>query len=205
MRNTVPLPPASPYYTRMNLVQFTWNIVPFLSVLVVIGHAIIAACIFLLLDEFVAKRKSGIGLWTARHGLLLMFIVALTATLGSLYFSEISGWAPCKYCWIQRIFMYPQVILLAIALWKRDTTVARYILALCLIGGAYAAYHYYIQMYDIIASPTNPATPCDASGESCVKTPFIMFGYITIPMMALTAFVLNALGSIFILRTSSLK
>ena len=96
--------------------------------------------------------------------------------------------------------MYPQVILLAIALYKRDRAVSHYIFALCLIGGIIAAYHYYIQMYDIIASPTNPATPCDASGESCVKTPFAHFGYITIPMMALTAFVLNAFGSIFVIQ-----
>jgi disulfide bond formation protein DsbB len=183
----------------MDLAQFTWTIVWLLSVLVVMGHAIIAGLLFLLLDEICAKRKSDIGLWTARHGLWLMFIVALTATLGSLYFSEVSGWVACKYCWIQRIFMYPQVVLLGIALWKRDSTVATYILALCLTGAAFAAYHYYIQMYDIIASPTNPATPCDASGESCVKTPFNAFGYITIPMMALTAFALNGLNSIFVL------
>ena len=186
----------------MDLAQFTWNVVPFLSVLVVIGHIIIVSTLAVLIYETVTKKRTKMTAWLSAHGLLLMLIVTLTATLGSLYFSEISGWNPCKYCWIQRIFMYPQVILLSIAIWKRDTQVARYILALCLIGAAYAAYHYYIQMYDIIASPTNPATPCDASGESCVKTPFSQFGYITIPMMALTAFVLNALGSIAMLRGS---
>lgn len=186
----------------MDLAQFTWNVVPFLSVLVVIGHIIIASAVAVLIYETVTKKRTKLTAWLSAHGLLLMIIVALTATLGSLYFSEISGWTPCKYCWIQRIFMYPQVILLVIALWKRDRTVARYVLALCLIGAAYAAYHYYIQMHEIIASPTNPATPCDASGESCVKTPFAEFGYITIPMMALTAFVLNALGSISIMRAS---
>lgn len=184
----------------MNLEQFTWNIVPFLSVFVVIGHVIIVTLIGTSLYELITKRDISIHTWIAKHGLVLMLIVALIATLGSLYFSEISGWAPCKYCWIQRIFMYPQVILLSIALWKKDRNVAHYILALSLIGAAYASYHYYIQMYDIIASQTNPATPCDASGESCVKTPFAEFGYITIPMMALTAFTLNALGSIQILR-----
>ncbi len=184
----------------MDFAQLTWNIVPFLSVLVVIGHVIIAAVVALLVYEGVTKRKTKTGAWIGGNGLLLLLIVASVATLGSLYFSEVSGWTPCKYCWIQRIFMYPQVILLAIALWKRDRNVARYILALCLIGAAYAAYHYYIQMYDIIASPANPATPCDATGESCVKTPFAQFGYITIPMMALTAFLLNALGSLMIMK-----
>jgi disulfide bond formation protein DsbB len=184
----------------MDLAQFTWTVVPALSLLVVIGHVIIAILAGVLLFELLTKRRTAISIWLSKHGLLLTFIVALTAMLGSLYFSEISSWTPCKYCWIQRIFMYPQVVLLAIALWTRDRNIARYILALSLIGGAYAAYHYYIQMYDIIASPLNPATPCDASGESCVKTPFNQFGYITIPMMALTAFALNALGSVQMLR-----
>ncbi len=184
----------------MNFAQFTWNIVPFLSVLTVFAHALIVILIAVVIYEAMTKRTTIMTKWLGKHALLLMFIVALTATLSSLYFSEISGWNPCKYCWIQRIFMYPQVILLAIALWKRDSTIARSILALCLIGAVYAAYHYSIQMHAIITAPADPAVPCDASGESCVKTPFAHFGYITIPMMALTAFVLNMFGSLFLMR-----
>lgn len=188
------------YNPPMNPAQYTWTAVSFLASLTLVGHVIIVllACAFAY--ESMRSKATTLIAWFGRNGLVLTFIVALVATLGSLYFSEISGWAPCKYCWIQRIFMYPQVIILAIALWKKDRTVARYILALSLIGAAYAAYHYYIQMYDIIASPANPATPCDESGESCVKTPFTHFGYITIPMMALTAFTLNIIGSSLILR-----
>lgn len=184
----------------MEFVQYTWTVVPLLATLAMAGQIISVVLLAALLIEFFTKKPSFITAWVNTHGLVLMLIVALTAMLGSLFFSEISGFAPCKYCWIQRILMYPQVILLAIALWQRDRQVARYILALSLIGAAYAAYHYYIQMYDIIASPANPATPCDASGESCVKTPFVEFGYITIPMLALTAFVMNALGSFLMLR-----
>jgi len=189
------------YHILMNLSQFTWNVVPFLSVLVVIGQIISAVILAAVVVEFFTKKTNRISTWTSRNGLILVLIVTLVSIAGSLYFSEISGWNPCKYCWIQRIFMYPQAILLMIALWKRDRNVARYILALSLIGAGYAAWHYYIQMYDIIAAPTNPATPCDASGESCVKTPFVMFGYITVPGMALTAFLMNALGAGMVLKT----
>jgi disulfide bond formation protein DsbB len=184
----------------MDLAAYTWNVTDALSMLIVVGNAllVILACNFAWAT--VTRRRSAVIAWFATHGLTLMLIVALTATLGSLYFSEIAQWAPCKYCWIQRILMYPQVILLGIALWKHDRNVAHYVLALSLIGLAFAAYHYYIQMYDIIASPLNPATPCDASGESCVKTPFVKFGYITIPFMALTAFALNGVGSLLMLQ-----
>lgn len=180
----------------MNLVAYSFSVVDTLSVLVVLGHLI--AVLILAMIVFRVKNKT--SAWFTKNALILMFIVALVSTVGSLFFSEIAGWNPCKYCWIQRIFMYPQLILLGIAVWKKDTKIAPYILALSIIGFLYATYHYYIQLYDIIASPTNPATPCDASGESCVKTPFINFGYITIPMMAWTGFLLNGLGSVLLIR-----
>lgn len=181
----------------MDLSSYTFSVVSFFSAFALFAHVLLAALLIALL----MRRSAGGRIldWFSRNGLLLMLIVSAMAMGGSLYFSEISGWNPCKYCWIQRIFMYPQVVLLLIALWKKDRGVVTYILALSVIGMLYAAYHYYIQMYDIIASPANPATPCDASGESCVKTPFVHFGYITIPMLALTAFALNAVGSLLMM------
>ncbi|MEK5062731.1 MULTISPECIES: disulfide bond formation protein B [Cytobacillus] len=38
-----------------------------------------------------------------RNQLVIPFVVSLTATLGSLYFSEIKGYIPCELCWWQRI------------------------------------------------------------------------------------------------------
>ena len=49
------------------------------------------------------------------NGLLFIWIVSAIATLGSLYFSEIRHYEPCKLCWIQRIFMYPIVIMTTVA------------------------------------------------------------------------------------------
>lgn len=178
------------------LASYSFAVVDALSLLTIASHALLAILIGLL----ITRSEGALSTWVSNHAPVLMLIVAIVATTGSLFFSEIAGWNPCKYCWIQRIFMYPQAILLGIALWKKDRTVARYILALSIVGAAYAAYHYYIQMYDIIAIPTNPATPCDSTGESCVKTPFAHFGYITIPMMALTAFALNIVGSAYAIR-----
>ncbi|MEG0381222.1 MAG: disulfide bond formation protein B, partial [Kurthia sp.] len=43
------------------------------------------------------------------NALLMIWVVALMATLGSLYFSEIRGYEPCELCWYQRIIMYPIV------------------------------------------------------------------------------------------------
>jgi len=117
---------------------------------------------------------------------ILGLVVSLTATLGSLFYSDIMGFNPCILCWYQRIFMYPQVILFAVALWKKDRKVVRYSLTFSIIGALLAAYHYLGQISVI------KGLPCEAVGysSSCAETFFLAYNYITIPMMSLTAFVL---------------
>lgn len=112
------------------------------------------------------------------------FVLALVSTLGSLYYSEIAGFTPCKLCWFQRILMYPLVIILFVALRKKDKKVSDYVLPISGIGTLLAAYHYFAQIGFL------PQTGCLAIGysESCSKLFFMNFGYITIPMMSLTAF-----------------
>ena len=130
-----------------------------------------------------------------------MLIVALTGTLGSLFLSEIAGWTPCKLCWFQRIFLYPQVVLLGIALWKKDRGIAKYILTLSAIGAAIAVYHYSEQIHaTFFMDPGETLEPCDQTGVSCATTYTFRFGYITVPMMALTAFALNMTGAWVMMR-----
>ncbi len=124
-----------------------------------------------------------------KYSLELLFIIPLVATLGSLYLSEIKGWTPCKLCWYQRIFMYPQVILVATALVRKAKGIASYLIPLSLIGAVVAAVHYVEQIRARLA-PLDPLVPCDLSGVSCAATPIFHFGYITIPVMAFSAFVL---------------
>lgn len=185
----------------MDLASHTFTVVRGLSVLTVVGQiiAVLLLLIFFTRDSWLHRRVVRSGLW-------LMLLVALVATVGSLFFSEIAGWTPCKDCWLQRIVMYPQVVLLAVALWRRDRNVGWYILPLCLIGIVIATGHYMQQVQAAMQVVTDPLTgapkPCDATGVSCATTQIkFTFGYITIPMMALTAFILNALGSVFLLRS----
>lgn len=185
----------------------TPTVVNLLSVLTIAGQIIAVLLLIILLKNYFRASKSNLSSWIERHALVLMFIVALTAMAGSLYFSEIAGWTPCKDCWFQRIFLYPQVVLLGIALWKRDRNIAIYILILSLIGIGLSIDHY----ADQVAATLQPVPdtdvvnallkPCDASGVSCAKTEIrFSYSYITIPMMAMTASLLNAIGSLFLLR-----
>ena len=73
--------------------------------------------------------------------LAFAWVVALVATLGSLYYSEVRLFLPCELCWYQRIFMYPQAVILGLALWRQDFGVWPYSLALSLLGGSVSVLH----------------------------------------------------------------
>lgn len=121
-----------------------------------------------------------------KNYLLFGFIVSIVATLGSLFYSEILRYSPCILCWWQRIFMYPQVMIFGFALLKKDYNIVNYSIILSFIGGIIALYHYLIQIGTVQGSS------CDIIGysSSCSEAFFLSYGYITIPMMALTAFIL---------------
>lgn len=114
------------------------------------------------------------------------FVVSLLSMSGSLYFSEIAHYTPCLLCWYQRILMYPQVLLFFVSLVKRTRHITDHILALSSVGAVIALFHYYEQMTN------TQIVTCGTVGvsTSCTEKFVTTFGYITIPMMALTAFVM---------------
>lgn len=121
----------------------------------------------------------------AETRLFIAWAVSVIATLGSLYLSEIKGFLPCDLCWFQRIFMYPLTILLGIAYFKDDVGIAKYVLPLSFIGGGISLYHVTIQR---IFSATGNAVAC---GKVPCYTDYLnWFGFITIPLLALIAFVI---------------
>ena len=120
------------------------------------------------------------------YELWLAFIVAAVATGGSLFFSEIAHFVPCELCWFQRIFMYPIAIVTLLAAIANDHRVARYLLPLPVIGAGVAVYHLLIERG--VVEQTN-ACLVSAPGGCAVKW-IDEFGYVTIPALALTGFVL---------------
>ncbi|TCS96695.1 disulfide oxidoreductase [Hazenella coriacea] len=120
-----------------------------------------------------------------RYGLYFSWLIALFATGGSLYFSEIMGFGPCTLCWVQRIFMYPLVVILGIASYRNDRQIITYVLPLTLIGGCIALFQYLQQKIPALAS----AVPCKV-GVPCNFEYINWFGFVTIPFLSLTAFTL---------------
>lgn len=75
----------------------------------------------------------------------LSAVVAGTATLGSLWFSERAGWQPCRFCWYQRIFMYSAAVVLVVAALRRDRSARWYAIPLAAIGSLISIWHILIE------------------------------------------------------------
>ncbi len=112
----------------------------------------------------------------------LALIVAATATAGSLTYSEVYGFEPCRLCWYQRIAMYPLVFVLAVGAARRDPALRSYVLPLSITGGAISVYHYLIQTF-----PSADTGACTA-GVPCTAKYVNEFGFVSIPFMAFAGF-----------------
>ena len=166
----------------------THDVIVALSVLGVIAQVIAAVLILIGLAALFGARGPlqavrgalwGYELWAA-------FIVAAIATGGSLFFSEIAHFVPCELCWFQRICMYPLSILTLLAALNGDHRMARYLLPLPIVGAGVSVYHLLVEN-----GVVEQAQACLVSAPGGCATKWINeFGYMTIPTLALTAFVL---------------
>jgi disulfide bond formation protein DsbB len=121
------------------------------------------------------------------YGGWLAFVIALVATLGSLYYSEIAGFIPCRLCWYQRILMYPLVVVTLVGALKHDEYLPAYVLPLSIIGMLVSGYHALMEKGIVPASTTCAVdVPCNISYVNYL-------GFITIAVMAFTAFTLITL------------
>lgn len=130
-------------------------------------------------------------------GLYAAWLVAITATAGSLYFSEVRLFVPCSLCWYQRIMMYPLVILLGVASYRQDTGIVRYALPLTFLGGTVSLFHYLEQKVPGFSAPSL----CRA-GVPCTQEYINWLGFITIPFLALIAFTLITVLLIGVARSA---
>ncbi len=113
-----------------------------------------------------------------------ILIQSAIATAGSLFFSEVMELPPCVLCWYQRIAMYPIVLLAIVGIARSDKKAYTYILPPAMIGLVISIYHNLLY-WKILPESIAPCT----LGISCTTKFFEWFGFITIPFMALVAFI----------------
>jgi len=109
------------------------------------------------------------------------WVIALVTTLGSLYYSEIAGYAPCTLCWYQRIAIYPMAIVLLVGALRKDPVVKWYAIPPLLVGMAVSIYHYQLEWF-----PSQSHTFCTLE-TPCTTIWFRQFGFMTLSYMALSA------------------
>ena len=172
------------------LIQFAIN---FSSVLTVAAD-IFAILLFAILLTPLQERGWGKKIAEAigRRSIHWSLGIAVLCVAGSLFFSNIAGFAPCELCWIQRGLLYTLAVVLAVGLIARkserrrsfDNFMRKAGLIISAIGFPIAAYNVYLQLGG------GALIPCSATGPACSLVYFIRFGYVTIPTMSLTAFAL---------------
>ena len=167
----------------------TTDIVILLSVLGVVGQVLVGLGIVVGVLALVGIRGPldwirnllwGYELWGA-------FVVAAIATGGSLFYSQGAGFIPCEFCWFQRMMMYPLSILTLLIAARGDNRAARYLLPLPVVGAGTSIYHMLLE-HHVIKEPG----ACTLTGGGCTANWIALhsFGYLTIPTLALTAFLL---------------
>ena len=141
----------------------------------------IVIILYLISSFTIKKHYSKIRNWLKQNAVSISLGVAASAMLGSLFYSNIALMYPCDLCWYQRILIYPLTFIFWVAHLKKENP-RIYALPLAITGGIIALYHYVTQFVTI-------ATSCSPfeTGVACSVKLVHHFGYITIPLMAVTA------------------
>lgn len=131
--------------------------------------------------------------------LRIIFAISLIAMLGSLYFgyfgdpianlstgnffNTANAFNICILCWYARILMYPIVFISGIALIRNDQKTRITILPLVILGIILEVYQYGLALMPSLNGLCDPSNPC--------TIPYLnYFGFITIPLLCLIAFIL---------------
>ncbi len=120
---------------------------------------------------------------TSLNFLFFAWLIALFSTLSALFIGEVMGQMPCVLCWYQRIFMFSLAVILGIAVWRNDTEIWIYGLALSVLGWMIAVYHGLL--YSGVMP--EPIKPCTDTGPSCSGKDMLIFSF-PIPLLSIIAF-----------------
>ena len=162
---------------------------------------VLAVFLFILLTTPLRDHGWGkkVGVFFGKYAVLFSFLIAVGGVVGSLFYSEFAHFRPCILCWIERGFLYTDAVIFIVAMIARKEEHVRQYgnfvrnCALVLSGAGFivSAYHSYLQLGG------SSLIPCSATGVSCEFVYFMEYGYVTIPVMALTAFALVILFMVF--------
>lgn len=151
-----------------------------LAVLAVLA-AVVGACALLLVLVPVTRRRS--ARWRARFAYPTAAAVAVVATAGSLYLSEVAHFTPCRLCWYQRGAMYPLAVVLSWGALTGRRSWRPWGMVHAALGACISSWHVLVELY-----PTLESGSCDPFNPCSIRW-LDVWGVFTIPTMALIGFV----------------
>jgi disulfide bond formation protein DsbB len=148
------------------------------------------AAVALITLKVRAQTSDGAREWLEpfqKHGMAMAAVVATVSTVGSLLYSEMVGFEPCRLCWWQRYFMYPLAALLLVAAWRRICGWARVLgLYTAIIGAGISIQHYWLQRHpELEGGSCSLEVPCSSAYIWRLE-------FVSIPYMAFSGFALVA-------------
>ena len=167
----------------------------------ILALATLAGGIITLAALVFEKSMSWAGAWLTQvraSGLWIICMITTGAMVGSLYFSESVGFAPCKLCWYQRIAMYSIAIISFVAALRNDKNIARYTIVLAPLGLIVSTYHYLLEWF-----PTLETNVCSLD-VPCTAVWFREIGFVTLCFMAGCAFITVIAVSLAIMREETI-
>lgn len=159
--------------------------------------ALAGAIVLIIARLFGAGRPAvaSLGSRMTRLRTPLTFAIASVSMVGSLYFSEVEHYLPCRLCWFQRVAMYPIALIALVGLIRKDRHARWYIVPFAAIGVCISTYHYLIE-WGVLSDSES----CALFGPSCADVWFREFGFISLAAMAWAGFV-----AIMVLNTVSFE
>ena len=120
-----------------------------------------------------------------RYSLYFAWVISLAGLLLSLYYGELRHIEPCRYCWFQRIALFPLALQLGVATYRSDRQFAAiYGIPLCMVGLVAAILQSIIIAFGFhgLCGP----------GISCLDEVVYFFGVIQFPWLSGMGFIIIA-------------
>lgn len=154
--------------------------------LMALGSIALFAFVLLYVVLEIFKIKNPFKKIIQTHSLQLIYVTSFGASIGSILLSLYFLLEPCELCWYQRAFLFSIPVISFIALIKKDISAKVYVFYLAIIGALIALYHSLLQT----SLFKDESFFCDLTASDCTTSAFVYFGFVTIPIISLSVFLL---------------
>lgn len=158
------------------------------------GLLAILGAVFLIVDLLGEQKLRTI---VNRWGMHAALAITVAATGMSLVYSDVFGLIPCGFCWLERMMLFPQILLISTALYFKDKMFPVYGIGLSVFGFIVSVYHHYLQM----GGSAFISCPAAGAGADCAKRFFYEFGFMTFPLLSGILFAFLIALYIYIYKT----